>query len=122
MLPRTTLDDDFGVAVRSMIIFVRKMLERGMESDSDAEVAQHMATRFMEVALEYEKKSQEAAKEASEAAKTAENAKKEAKAWFEILRQSLDDGEANAEHQAVQEGAVQEKKMAHGSSTSGEEA
>lgn len=40
-----------------MIIFVRKMLERGMESNSDAEIAQHMATRFMEVALEYEKKS-----------------------------------------------------------------
>lgn len=105
-----------------MIIVVRGMLERGMESDSDAEVAQHMTTRLMEVALEYEKKSLEAAKEALEAAKTAENAKKEAKAWFEMLCGLLDENEANAEHQAVQEGARQEEDMAHGASTAGEEA
>lgn len=105
-----------------MIIIVLGMLERGMESDSDADVPQHMATRFMEMALEYDKKSQEAAKEALEAARMAENAKKEARAWVEILRQSLADGEASAEPQAVQEGACQEDEMAYGSSTAGEEA
>lgn len=99
-----------------MIILLLEMLERGMESDSDAEYPQHMATRFIEAALEYEKKAQEAAK-------TAESAKKEAKAWVEILRQDLDDGEAHAEPQAVQEGASQEEQeMAHGTSTDGEEA
>lgn len=98
-----------------MIILLLEMLERGMESDSDAEYPQHMATRFIEAALEYEKKAQEAAK-------TAENAKKEARAWVEILRQDLDDGEASAESQAVQEGASQEETMANGSSTAGEEA
>lgn len=95
MLPRATGDDEFGDTVRSMIILLLEMLERGIESDSDAEYPQHMATRFIEAALEYEKKAQEAAK-------TAESAKKEAKAWVEILRQDLDDGEAHAEPQAVQ--------------------
>lgn len=63
------------------------------------------------------------AKQALEAAKTAENAKKEAKAWVEILRESLDDGEANAEPQAVQEGGrEEEEEMAHGVSAAGEKA
>lgn len=104
-----------------MVITVRERLERGVEPDSKTMVAQQAAA-LMEMALEYEKKSQKAAKEALEAAKTAKNAKKEAKVWFGILCGFLDDDEANVESQAIEEGAPQEEDIALGASPAGEEA
>lgn len=121
MAPRATGDDEFSVAVRSMIVTVRDRLERGLQCDLEAVIARQ-ATAFVDLALENEKNSEEAAKEALKASEKAKIAKKNAKACFEMLCGLLNDDEASVEPLAIQEGSHKEEEMAHGASTAGEEA